>query len=267
LSALGYEGMSGYLLLLDDTAVFATGVTGATFVHGGNSPQERIIPVLTVSRKRVEASGYAEYAIEARARPDAFGFHWLQVRITFPRDAQTGLAFVGPRTIALDLGVPGRRDVRAIVKEVSGAGSLKAGRVEAPVKDDWTDVFFALEGPTDERTPVEVYHGDGIEKVRPCTVDGLFDVTGTLVRVVSAAPASGSPGWETAIEDPAVQKIFLHIEKHRSITEAEIISMLGSPRAARRFALAFDDNVAKLPFKVRSEANASGKRYIREEDK
>jgi hypothetical protein len=263
-SALGYEGMSGFLLLRDDTALFATGVPGATFVHGGNSPQERIIPVLTVSRKRVEASGYSEYAVEAEAMPDAFGFHRVRLRIT-----QTGLAFVGPRSIALDLRVPGRAEVRAIVKEVSGAGTLKAGRIEAPVKEDWTDVFFALEGPIDERAPVELYHGDAIEKVRPCTVDKLFGVTGTQIRGTApvSVQASGSSAWALAIEDQAVRAIFLHIEKHRSVTEAEIITMLGSPRAARRFALTFDENVAKLPFRVASEANASGKRYIREEDK
>jgi hypothetical protein len=266
---LGYEGISGFLLLRDDTALFATAVAGATFVHGGNSPQERIIPVLTVSRKRVEASGHAEYAVEAKAERDAFGFHRLQVRVTFPRDTQTGLAFVGPRSIALDLRVPGRPEVRAIVKEVSGAGSLKAGRIEAPVKEDWTEVFFALEGPIDERTPVELYHADGIEKVRPYTIGELFSVSGRPARgEAPATPAAGDSSiWAMAIEDQAVRSIFLHIEKHRSITEAEIIAMLGSPRAARKFALSFDDNVAKLPFRVASEANASGKRYIREEDK
>ena len=44
--------------------------------------------------------------VEAEAMHDAFGFHRLRVRITFPRDAQTGLAFVGPRSIALDLQHP-----------------------------------------------------------------------------------------------------------------------------------------------------------------
>src|SRR6201999_3653216 len=41
-SSLGYEGITGYILFRDDTAVFDTGKPGATFVHGGNSPQERI---------------------------------------------------------------------------------------------------------------------------------------------------------------------------------------------------------------------------------
>lgn len=59
----------------------------------------------------------------------------------------------------------------------------------------------------------------------------------------------------------------MHIEKHGSITETEIIAMLGNARAARRFALNFDHYLTKLPFGVRSESNASGKRYVREEEK
>lgn len=50
LNSLNYEGQEGYLLLRKDTAVFATGNPGATFVHGGNSLQERIIPVLASSK-------------------------------------------------------------------------------------------------------------------------------------------------------------------------------------------------------------------------
>ena len=263
-SALGYEGISGFLLLQDDTAAFATGIAGATFVHGGNSPQERIIPVLTVSRKRAESAGFSEYAIEAEALTDAFGFHRLRIRI-----AQTGLGFVGPRSIALDARVPGRPDVRVVLKEVSGAGSLKAGQIEASVKDDWTEVFFALEGKSDERTRVELYHAAGVEKVRACTLEAMFSVSGRgPARAPGPASTSGPrASWVGEIEDESVRRIFLHIEQHRSITESEIIGMLGNARAARRFALAFDDYVAKLPFRVRSEANASGKRYVREEDK
>lgn len=267
LPSLGYDGMEGFLLFLDDTAVFATRVAGSSFVHGGNSPQERFIPVLTVTRKRIEASGFAEYAVEAKPEREAFGFSRIGVRVVFPPDTQTGLSFVGPRTIALDLRVPDRPDVKVTVKEVSGPGVLRAGRVEMPVKSDWTDVYFSLEGSKDERTRIEVYHPDAIEKVRPTIVDALFSVSGTQPRAPGGEKGrAASAAWAMTIEDEAVRNIFQKIDEHGSITEAEIIHMLGNPRAARRFALNFDGYLAKLPFKVRSEANASGKRYTREED-
>ncbi|MBN2195320.1 MAG: BREX-6 system phosphatase PglZ, partial [Polyangiaceae bacterium] len=153
LSKLGYDGIGGYLLLREDTAVFRTGTVGASFVHGGNSPEERIIPVLTVTRKRAESSSLSEYAIEAKVMDAAFGFHRLQVRLMY---AQQTLGFVGARSIDLDLRVPERRDIRVTVKEVTGAGSIKSGRIQSPVGDAWTEVYFALEGAADERVRVEI---------------------------------------------------------------------------------------------------------------
>ncbi|HEY6565359.1 MAG TPA: hypothetical protein VIY86_12730, partial [Pirellulaceae bacterium] len=204
-SALGYEGIEGFLLLLDDTAVFSTRAAGATFVHGGNSPQERIIPVLTVTQKRSETHGLTHYAIEAQRMEDAFGFQRLKVRIMVS-EGQTGLQFVGPRSIALELRVPDRRDVTPIMKEVSGPGTLKVGRLDVPVKDEWTEVFFSLEGPRDERVPVELYHGDAIEKVRPATLGTLFAVIGTQPRAGGAAAKPGSAARTIDIEDEAVRE-------------------------------------------------------------
>jgi hypothetical protein len=265
LAKLGYEGLGGYLLLADDTAVFATGTAGATFVHGGNSPQERIIPVLTVTRKRAESSSLTEYAIEVEPMPAAFGFHRIRLRL---RDVQTTLGFAGARSIELDLRVPDRSDIRVTVKEVSGAGMIRSGRIRAPVGDTWTEVFFALEGASNERVPIEVHHGDNIEKVRACVPDVLFELSALTggQRLPTTPPPAPSP-WAESIEDESIRGVFVHIEKHGSITETEIITMLGNARAARRFALNFDNFLAKLPFQVRSESNASGKRYVREEEK
>jgi len=85
----------------------------------------------------------------------------------------------GARNIDLDLRVPDRKDIRTTVKEVSGAGTIKSGRINAPVGDTWTEVFFALEGSADERVRIEVHHGDNIERVRPCVPDALYSVSGT----------------------------------------------------------------------------------------
>ena len=43
-----------------------------------------------------------------------------------------------------------------------------------------------------------------------------------------------------------------------------VAGFLGSPRAFRRFSLDFDENVRKVPFKVRIEVGADGKRYVKE---
>ena len=262
LASLGYDGITGYLLLREDTAAFATKDASVAFDHGGNSPQERIIPVLTVSRKLPEGESVARYAAEVKAEDDALGFHRLRLRLIFPPDTQNNLAFAGPRTIDLDLRVPGRADIRAMVRDVFGSGKLKAGRIQAPVKEEWVEVFFSLEGPSDERVQVEVFHPDNIHRVQSAVADRLFVVMGRD----KGAAVSPRSGWASAIEDEGARGVFLHLAEHGSITEEEIIRKLGSPRAARGFALKFDGHLKLLPFKVRSEANASGKRYVREED-
>ena len=289
-SSLGYEGPNGYLLFRDDTAVFATGNAGATFVHGGNSPQERVIPVLTVTRKRAEQTGYAAYEVEVEALPDVVGLHRLKVRVVFAKHTTTSLGFAAARAIDLSLRVPAREAVRVLFKDVSGPGAVKTGRLQVPVSESWTEVFFGLEGPTDDRVRVEVHHPDGVEKVTAASPDAWFSVVGTSVghpgkpskppsspppaekasQATRALPASAQPSptewgsWEDGIADEGIRKVFLHIEKHGVMTEPEIVNLLGSPRAFRRFSHELEGYLPKLPFRVRIEIAEGGKRYVRE---
>ena len=248
-SSLGYDGLSGYLLFREDTAVFVTGNPGATFVHGGNSPQERVIPVLTVTRKRAEQGGYSEYAVEVSPLDGALGLHRLHVRVCLAKETTTGLGFASPGTVDLALRVPGRDAVRVICKDVSGAGKLKAGRVQVPVGEAWTEVFFGLEGPSDESVRIEVHHPDKVERVRSATPDQWYSVSGTTrSKMASVAPPPAAPvGWADTIADDAVRKVFLHIEKHGRVTETEVTGMLGSPRAFRRFSVAVRDVSPQAP--------------------
>lgn len=273
LSSLGYDGLTGYLLFRDDTAVFATGTAGATFVHGGNSPQERVIPVLTVTRKRAEQGGHSAYQVEVEAQTDVVGLHRLRLRIVFAKKTTTSLGFAAARAVDLSLRAVERDAVRVVLKDLSGPGALKTGRLRVPVSETWTEVFFGLEGPTDERVRVEVYHPDNIEKVQSASPEAWYSVSGTSVGVVTKAskpPSSPPPapeGWASTIADEGIRKVFLHIEKHGVVTEPEVTSLLGSPRAFRRFSLSFEEHLPKLPFKVRIETAEGGKRYVREGDR
>ncbi len=274
-SALGYEGVSGYLLFREDTAVFATGNPGATFVHGGNSPEERIIPVLTVTRKRAEMASLGEYSARAEWMADALDHHRIRVQVT---KQATTLGYAAAQSIDLSLRVPNRPEIRVSLKGVAGGSAkLKAGRLHLPVGGDWAEVFFGLEGPTDERVRVEVHHPDKIEKVESATPDAWFSVTAERVATAPGAKRSEPPplpvaasdhgAWADAITDEGMRKVFLHIEKHRSITEVEVTHLVGSPRAFRKFSLEYELYLSKLPFGVRTEVGEGGKRYVREGDK
>jgi hypothetical protein len=77
------------------------------------------------------------------------------------------------------------------VKEVSGAGTIKDGRLQAPVGDAWTEVFFALQGPADERVRVEIHHADNIEaKTEYCGNGGFRDGRGLVTKNLDALEAA-----------------------------------------------------------------------------
>jgi PglZ domain len=273
LSSLNYDGLGGYLLFREDTAVFDTGNAGATFVHGGNSLQERLIPVLIVTRKRVEAGGLTDYVVEAEPLSGVFGLHRLRLRVVLKR---TTLDYATIRSVDVAIRGMDRPDVQAIVKEAAGAGTLRAGRVEVPIGEAWTEVFFSLQGPQDERMRVEVHHPDGVERVTPAQVDAWFSVSGfsipaTPVPAAKATPPSMPPAsllnWADAFAEEGIRRVFLHIEKHGLIDEAEVTAMLGSPREFRKFSRDFDAHLAKLPFRVKIDTADGGKRYVREGEK
>lgn len=267
-SSLGYEGISGYLLFREDTANFATGTAGATFVHGGNSPQERIIPVLTVTRPRAEGRSAAEYVIEAEALKDAVGLHRIRVRVMFAKDTTGGLGFAATSRIPLALRAQDRSDVTPVLRDATGAGLLANGRLGVPVGQDWTELFFALQGARDERVRIEIHHPDQTESVRAAVLDAWFSVTAQQTQTADLpALETVALTWADAIEHEGFRRVFVHIEKHGAISEPEVTQILGSPRAFRKFSLEFDQLLGKLPFRVRVEPGDGGKRYVKEGDK
>ena len=271
-SSLGYDGIAGYLVFRDDTAVFETANRGGNFVHGGNSPQERVIPVLTVTTKHIEASSLAEYAVEVEPQSDVLGLHRFRLRVVFSRGTTTSLGFAAARTIDLALRVPEREGIRIVIKDVTKPGVLRTGRVQVPVGDAWTEVYFGLEGPADERVRVEVHHPYTIEKVQSAQPEAWYAVSGTTRLKTPSTPPAGAPppaaplGWADAIPDEGIRKVFLHIEEHGRITEEEALAFLNTRAERRRFTLEFDLLLAKLPFKVTIQSAEGGKRYVREGD-
>jgi hypothetical protein len=62
--------------------------------------------------------------------------------------------------------------------------------------------------------------------------------------------------------DDLFRKALLHIEKHGSLDEAELTSLVGGPRRARMFASELDSWRAALPFIV-EVSNANGIKIYR----
>ena len=68
-------------------------------------------------------------------------------------------------------------------------------------------------------------------------------------------------GGTTALGHP---RVFLHIEKYKTASEADLANLLGSPRRVRTFARRFDELVGRVPFRVRIETTGVMKTYVKE---
>lgn len=259
LHALQYEGQQGYLLFRRDTAVFTTGTPGATFVHGGNSLQERVIPVLTVSHRHASETIKLKYLVEVRAERELLGFSRLQLRVKPAPDVQ--LTFIGARTISLSLRVANRPDIQLTIKDAPSI-EVKNQVLQVPVEGDWIEVLFDLKGSQGERVRVEIYHPEGVEQVEPTTTTDLFNVSGTL-QSNTQTPSQSNSEWHDRFQDD-VRQVFLHLQQHNSITETELTQMLGNARKVRRFSIDFEEHLKQVPFSVKIETTASGKRYVRQ---
>jgi hypothetical protein len=266
LSALGYDGLGGYLLLREDTAIFATANAGATFVHGGNSPQERVIPVLTVRRARPSMATHISYVVEALKEKDLMGAHQISLRLR-PAMKNT-LDFTSPTLVALGIRAVGKPDVRTVIKDFTGPGTLQGGAMRLPMSTEWSKVFFNLEGGATESVQIEIHHPDGVETVASSPLPDWFEVD--FRRGLPGQPKEVAKvddralTWADALPDEGTRKVFLHLQLHGSVTEAEVVGFLGSPRAFRQFSLKFEEHLAKVPFRVRIEGGVDGKRYVKD---
>jgi len=286
LSALEYDVEEDlYLVLRPDTALWQTKSKVAPFVHGGNSLQERVIPVLVIDRHVVRGKTTSRYEVVAQAEPAHLGRQRLRVAVRLQNRENASLGFLAPKSISLALRVPGRPDVVIALLDVGPPATLSDGRVLVPPNRDEAVVEFELEGQTDEKVRVEVYHPDAVEDVTPKVVEGFFDAARSRrlpklragegsVPPPAAAPASepapvqaapATPSFGELVADEGYRRVLEIIAERRTINEAELAQVLGSPRRVRAFARSFDDLVRLLPFEVEILTVHGMKAYARKD--
>ncbi len=201
-------------------------------------------------------------SIEAKALPAVLGHSRLQVRLQIAPEALNRSTFEYRDEIALGLRVPERNDIQLSIKEAIG-GQLRNQQVRIPLGGEWVELFFDLKGDRGEQVLVEVFQSEGMDSVKSLVLPDYFAVSSQSKDPSPVIAVANQ--WQSEIDDPAIREVFMHLQTHGSLTESELIHMLGSPRNARRFTRDFDELVQKVPFSVRIETNSSGKRYVRQD--
>lgn len=274
-SELGYENAPGYVMFPEGTAMFDQGRKGTNFFHGGNSLQERVIPVLTVVHRAAAGGTVAEFGVVAEVADGVAGMHCLVITV---QPVQTSfLEFGGPKALELGLQVEQAPEVQIELCQTRGSAKLESGAIVATVGQRF-EVFFKLRAAVPGRVQVAVVPRTVQAKLESCVIESWFEVTPTRPSQSPASSRSGEiavalpavalvPGkqWAQALPEGGVREVFLHLDTHRSITESELASMLGGQRGARKFANLLDEYQRKTPFRVRIEVVAGLKHYIKEE--
>lgn len=259
---LAYEGEAFFVSFPEDAAPFDRGERVKDFVHGGNSLQERVIPVITVRHRHAAGGETVSYVIEARAGAPVMGMHC--VRASAVAASQTSLSYGGSGELELVLEAAEGTDVQVELCDARDA-RVGGGSITATVGQPF-EVFFRLTGDAEGRIPVRLRHATRSAAVAAKTTDERFQVVlrtrspAAAVAVVATAPAA--PDWLSTLPD-GVREVFRHIADHGSINEQEATRLLGGARQFRNFSLHLDDYRKRAPFAVRISVSSGTKCYVR----
>lgn len=259
LESLGYQGAQGYLMFRNDSRVFAsTGQSAATFAHGGNSLQERVIPVLRLSYRAHTNLNLVKYKLEARVLSRVMGCSRLKVKLV-KADTEVGfLDFASGEKVSVALRVVDGLG-QVIIKDAPDA-ELHNQQLLLE-EDKATEVYFSISSQNEGKVAIELLHPDGLKDVAVCRPAEFFPIDESRVKEPSGA-LQASVSWEQNLPE-AVRAVFQHIYHFDYITEEEVVLKLGSPRKARRFAIELDDYIPLLPFRVTVDASGSSKRWVK----
>lgn len=269
---LAYEGDDVYFVFPEDAAPFDLGERAKDFVHGGNSLQERVIPVLTVQHQYAPGAETARYRLEVKPQAQVARMHCIEAIVRVQSD--TALSFSSLSEIELTLECPEAIGVKVQLCDARGA-RIEAQAIVAKVEEPF-ELFFKLLGPSEMRAPIQLRHATGAGLVAVYGSSEHYEVEQVLAMAPEpgAAPKSKPPAAKTASDEPpkwalalpeAVRAVFLHLQTHGSINAEEVTRMLGGPRAFNRFSLQFEDHAVRVPFRVRIEMTSGQKCYVREE--
>jgi len=270
LSELEYTGSDSHhvLHMPRGIQVFDRGERPDRMVHGGNSLQERMIPVLTVEHRVAPGRAGESYRIVAR-RGEDFG-EMVCISGTLEPDRSLSLGFGGPRDIGLELQVPERPEVRVQLVSVRHGGRLQAERIRVRVGEPF-EIFFKLLGDSTRAARVRLAHPWAEADVEAFTLDEPFDVLALLGRrrapevseVLIAAEAE-IPAYGSRTEVPdALRPAFEHLLRYGNVSEQDLFQLVG-PAKARRFARKVALLAEAAGFSIRIEVVNGLKCYVRE---
>ena len=260
---LGYDCEDLHLMFPESVAVYDNVRDLKGFAHGGNSLQERVIPVLKICHRLMTGGSTTSYELKAKKKDAVAGMQCITCKVT---SAQKSLDFGSSFEVDLAIRVVDDPGVRVEHCETRGGARLMSGTVWAMIGEEF-EVFFRLTGTTTARVQVELYHPSKEAMLEPCPLKERFEVSRLPDSITEPTKAKEVPqanNWIDNLPEGGVRRVFQHLAQHGNVTEAEISDMLGGARELRKFSRSFEAFAACAPFEIRIDVVAGIKRYVRE---
>jgi len=234
------------------------------FYHGGNTLQERLVPVISFSLTKTLPNSSGTFKLTIQKKPDVLGFHRISIH---PIPKAPGL-FSLPQVEVQLISEP---DVLVEIGDIVGA-QRKGDLLTLPV-DQESEIYFKLSKGT--RSKARLYlkpaqQGTILEDIEQSEYFEVEDHSLGFEQEKPKKTAQKTGSASTCFSEVVPQEFhaaLAHLEKHGSLTEKFLVNTLGGDGAAarkgRRFANKISEWLKDLPFDVYIEQTPEGKEYRR----
>ena len=251
-------------LVLDAGTHLLTSVKPGTFYHGGNSLQERVIPLIVLSGGAPVQMADGTYRIVTKILEPVFGIY----RILLTVECCGTSELFAPESVELRLTAVDDSQSRITIGEAGGR-RYAGDTFDAPIGMA-TIVSFRIETKSGNKTRITVSQVSTLLAVTPVTTSDYFESVGLVDSVKQSEPSVPAAGW-TFPKDcipEEYETALRHLEKFGALTEAFIRNSLGGSQEASRKARRFAQRIAEwqqfLPFTVTVRQTTDGTEYRKE---
>lgn len=252
-----------HLIMPEDASVFDNGFPYKNFVHGGNSLQERVIPVLQIIHSHKQQKLPTEYGIVVKSSIMDRNIH-LQLRVV-RKSSDDLFDALEQQAIEVELSAVDDPNTQLQIQHTFGNGEYKNETLTIKENSE-LNIFLQLESTNCDTTRLKIRlpHVAAQEYISeeffPVVKSAVNNSTSEAVQEISAE------NWLDNIKDDNAQRIFQYLNEHGAITEKEAAGLLvgkSSARAYRKFRRNLDEYVKKAPFTVYIENDNGMDRLVR----
>lgn len=263
LNQLNYSNSgTGNWFVFERSTHLLTNQSRTSFYHGGNTLQERLVPVISFSLTKDLPNNSGIFELTVQKKPAVLGFHRISI---CPISKVPGLFSLPHVEVQLVSDV----DVLVEIGDIVGA-QRKGDILTLPLARE-SEIYFKLcNGP---RSKAQIYFKATQQRtvLQHSEYSEYFEVENYNLDVELEKPkkkTKNEPPVSSGYSETIPQEFhaaLAHLEKHGSLTEKFLVNTLGNDsgaaRMSRRFANKIGEWLKELPFDVYIEQTAEGKEY------